>query len=172
MNFEKKISKVFGLNKPEKWLKHANPYSLVTRIIVLPLLIFAIWSRIWIGWYSIFFILGLIIWLIINPTVFKKSIKIKSWWQKGVLGEYFWINKDNIPVLSHHIKFIKILMFLQGIGSFVLVVGLYKLNICLTFIGTIIIYFAKLWFLDRMVWIYYEMKNLKEYKEIFKEIRE
>jgi len=47
MNIEKQISNLFGLRRQEDWLKHANPWSLVTRFIILPFLILAIWSRVY-----------------------------------------------------------------------------------------------------------------------------
>jgi hypothetical protein len=34
------------------WRRHANPWSGWTRVTVLPLLVLAIWSRVWIGWWA------------------------------------------------------------------------------------------------------------------------
>ena len=33
------------------WARHANLWSVYTRFTVLPLLVMAIWSRAWIGWW-------------------------------------------------------------------------------------------------------------------------
>ncbi len=52
MTFERKISKIIKMDD-ETWFKHANPWSVWTRLTVLPLIILAFWSRIWLRWYSI-----------------------------------------------------------------------------------------------------------------------
>lgn len=38
-------------------------------------------------------------------------------------------------------------------------IGLWKLEIYLTIIGTVTVYMAKMWFLDRMVWVFEDMKT-------------
>jgi hypothetical protein len=35
------------------WRRHANPWSGWTRVTALPLLVLAIWSRVWIGWWAV-----------------------------------------------------------------------------------------------------------------------
>ena len=35
------------------WTRHANPWSGISRFSCGPLLILAIWSRDWIGWWSL-----------------------------------------------------------------------------------------------------------------------
>ena len=170
MNLEKRIANYFRLRRQEDWLRHANPWSVATRFIILPFLILVIWSRIWIGWYSLIFIILLIIWSLVNPKLFHRYTKINNWWSKSVIGEYFWINRDDIPVPKYHYKIIKILTFLQTVGGIILILGLYKLDMLLTFIGTISIYFSKMWFLDRMVWIYENMKDNPSYREFLDEI--
>ena len=46
------VTKLFGL-EGDRWLRHANPVSVWTRFAVLPLLALAVWSREWIGWWSL-----------------------------------------------------------------------------------------------------------------------
>ncbi len=155
---EEKIAKIFGL-EGEKWLRHANPWSVWTRFATLPFLIIAIWSRVWIGWYSLIPIGLIIFWLIINPTLFSPPKALDSWASKSVLGERLWTNRKKVPIPKHHTLLVLILTIFQTIGAIPLLIGLWKLNLCLTVLGTTIIYFSKMWFLDRMVWIYDEMAN-------------
>ncbi|MBD0777984.1 hypothetical protein HPE56_09275 [Maribacter sp. ANRC-HE7] len=158
MTLEKQIAKTFNL-EGDNWAKHANPWSIWTRFATLPFLILAIWSRIWIGWFCLLPILLLIIWLKINPTLFKKPKNFDNWGSKSVLGEKYWSERKKISVPRHHYLPIRILTLLQTIGGVILIIGLWKLRIDLTAIGTILIYMAKMWFLDRMVWIFEDMKN-------------
>jgi len=78
---------------------------------------------------------------------------------KSVLGEKYWSERKMKSVPKQHNTPVLILTILQAIGGIILIVGLWKLDISLIIIGTIIIYMAKMWFLDRMVWIFENMKN-------------
>lgn len=158
MSFEKQIAQLFDL-QGDNWMKHANPWSIWTRFITLPFLIVAIWSRVWIGWYSLIPISLLMIWLFINPTLFRKPKNFNHWGSKSVLGERYWAERKNTPVPKHHHIPVLILTILQAIGTFILIFGLWKLEVNWTIIGTIIIYLAKMWFLDRMVWVFENMEQ-------------
>ncbi len=158
MSLEKQIAQLFNL-KGDNWLKHANPISVWTRFFTLPFLVLAIWSRVWIGWYCLIFVTILIIWLIFNPTLFKKPKKFNNWASKSVLGERYWSERKKNEVPQHHYIPVLILTILQTISGVILIIGLWKLEINLTIIGTIMVYLTKMWFLDRMVWVYEDMQN-------------
>lgn len=165
MTLEKKIGKFFGLNDDE-WLKHANPISVWTRFIILPFLVVSIWSRIWIAWYALIPIAAILFWTYINPKFFKEPKSTNNWGSKAVLGEKIWANRDEIKIPRNHKVIITILTLLQVVGSLFLFVGLYELLFCPTLVGIIIIYLAKMWFLDRMVWIFEDMTGHTEYKKL------
>lgn len=95
----------------------------------------------------------------INPTLFKKPTSFDNWGSKSVLGERYWSERKKSPVPKHHYTIIFILTILQTIGGILLMIGLWKLEINLTIIGTITVYLSKMWFLDRMVWIYEDMEK-------------
>ncbi len=156
MNAEKRIAQLFGLQS-ENWNRHANPWSFWTRFATLPFLILAIWSRVWFGWVSLVFIVILLIWLWINPVLFKKQKNIDSWASRAVSGEKYWTERKDNPVPGHHHTAIMVLTLLQSIGGILLGIGLLKLTLHFVVLGTITIYFSKMWFLDRMVWIFEDM---------------
>jgi len=156
MTFEKRLAKIFNL-EGDNWMKHANPWSVWTRFATLPFLILAIWSRVWLGWYCLIPISILIIWIVINPTLFKKPSSFDNWGSKSVLGERYWSEQKNNPVPKHHHTLIFILTIIQTIGGIILMIGLWRLDINLTILGAVTVYMAKMWFLDRMVWIFEEM---------------
>ncbi len=158
MTLEKRIAKFFKL-EGDNWLKHANPWSIWTRFATLPFIIVAIWSRVWYGWYCLIPITILIIWIIINPTLFDKPKSFNNWGSKCVLGERYWSNRTKVPVPLHHHQVVFTLTILQTIAGIILMIGLWKLEANLTVIGAISVYLTKMWFLDRMVWITEEMKD-------------
>ena len=158
MTFEEQIAKTFNLHG-DNWMKHANPWSIWSRFATLPFLILAIWSRVWIGYYCLIPIVLLVVWLVINPTLFKKPKSFDNWGAKCVLGEKYWTQRKKNPVPQRHTVMVHILTVLQAVGGITLMFGLWKLNLHLTILGTVSVYLTKMWFLDRMVWIFEDMQR-------------
>ena len=153
MNIEKWISKIF-LPDDESWLRHANPWSIWTRFVTLPFIVLAFWSRIWLGWYCVIPVSVLVIWIIVNPRLFKKPANFNSWGSKAVLGERIYIKRKEEPIPNGHNTPVAILTILQTIGGGILIYGVWSLNVYLTVHGLTFVYLTKMWFLDRMVWLY------------------
>lgn len=92
-----KLARLFGL-KGEGWLRHANPISVWTRFAVLPMLALSIWSRTWIGWWSLVPIALSLVFMIINPVLFPKPRSTKNWASKGVFGERIWADRTKVEL--------------------------------------------------------------------------
>lgn len=164
MALEESIAKFFKMTD-EVWARHANPWSVWTRYSTMPILALAVWSRVWIGWWAFLPAVAALVWVYINPRIFNKPKTTQSWTSKGVLGERVWLNRKNIPVPQHHYKIINILTVISGIGAAICVYGLIALSIWPTVFGIVLVFLGKTWFLDRMVWLYEDMKdNNSEYK--------
>jgi len=153
LELDKALSKLF-LPDNDSWLKHANPLSVWSRFATLPFIALSIWSRVWIGWYAIIPFMILVFWIWINPTLFSKPKDYNSWAAKAVLGERIFINRKENPLPNGHLKAIIILNILQSVSVIVLIFGLWNLNLSFTIHGIAYVYLTKMWFLDRMVWIY------------------
>jgi hypothetical protein len=158
MNFEQKIAAAFKLSD-EAWQRHANPWSVWTRNTVLPILVVAIWSRVWLGWWSLVPIALAVLWMWLNPHVFPPPASTDNWASKAVLGERVWLNRDMIAVPAQHRRMPLILSAVSSLGLPFLIWGLVKLEVWPTVFGATLIYLGKLWFLDRMVWLYEDMKD-------------
>ncbi len=158
MTFERKIADAFDMSD-SNWERHANPWSVWTRFTILPLLILAIWSRVWLGWWALIPVAVVVLWTWLNPRIFPKPASTNNWASKAVLGERVWLNRDNIPVPQHHLYLPTILSAVSAAGMIFLVWGLFALNVWSTLLGTFIVYLGKLWFIDRMVWLYQDMKD-------------
>lgn len=63
-----KLADLFQMTD-DVWARHANPWSGWTRYSGLPLLILAIWSRVWWGWGAIAPILLVVLWIWLNPLI-------------------------------------------------------------------------------------------------------
>ncbi|MEK7991894.1 MAG: DUF6653 family protein [Thiotrichaceae bacterium] len=154
MTIEQKAAKWFRMSN-EVWERHTNPWSVWTRYSGLPLFILAVWSRVWIGWWSLLAIALIILWIWINPRIFNKPKSINNWASKAVLGERILLEQPEIP--SHHLNTIKVLKLIMTIGTLLTIYGLIMLHVWLTVLGTVIVILGKSWFLDRMVWLYQDL---------------
>jgi hypothetical protein len=163
MTLEKKVSAAFRMDE-ETWMRHANPWSVWSRNTVLPLLVLGFWSRIWWGWGSVLLVFPALAWMVINPRIFPKPISTDNWASRGVLGERVWLNRDEIPVPVHHRRMPHIVSTISVMGMLFLIWGIYLLEVWPLVAGLLLIYLGKLWFLDRMVWLYQDMQNVPTYK--------
>ena len=135
------------------WARHSNPMSGWSRISILPLLTLAIWSRVWLGWHAIWFIALVLLWTWANPRMFGPPKSDVAWMTQGVLGERIWLARLTLSIPRHHEKTTRILNIVAGFGVLMLGLGLWILDFGLTLAGLVTAMGAKLWFLDRMVWL-------------------
>lgn len=152
------IAAVFSMSDAV-WQRHTNPWSVWTRNTVLPLLVFALWTRVWLGTWAIFAIAAALFWMWLNPRLFEPPQSTDNWASKAVLGERVLLNQDEIPIPPHHQKMATILNLVALLGVPFLIWGIVTLQIWPTLFGSGLIYAGKLWFLDRMVWLYEDMKQ-------------
>jgi hypothetical protein len=160
----KRIAAVFGLEKEGGWERHANPVSVWTRFAALPLLVVAIWSREWIGWWSLVPIALSVIWMGINPLFFKPPRSTRNWASQSVFGERIFVQRDKVSIPQQYATRVpQLIQVFQSIGLIPLVYGLFELDLTATVLGLLIVQCAKLWYLDRMMLLFNDMKSRPEY---------
>lgn len=160
MDIIKQLEKLMSMDE-STWHKHSNPWSVYTRFTLLPLISLAFWSRDWIGIYSVLAILASFLWVWINPRLFQAPDTTNNWASMGTFGERIYLNRKVEPIPLHHVKPILVLQSLTGLGLPVFVYGLWSLDLTLVVIGNLWIAAFKAWFVDRMVWLYLDMKDTK-----------
>ena len=144
------------------WHKYTNPWSIWVRFFILPMLIISMWSRVWIGEWSLLLILFTFIWIWFNPRISPKK-KVKNIWaMQAILGERIWLNRHNNFIPEHHFFVITALQIIVIISFLTCLAGIIILNPWLTFFGLTITYLGMCWFLDRMVWLYNDDKLKRE----------
>ena len=102
MSVESALANVFGLRGEDAWHRHANPWSVYTRIPIPLMLVLAIWSRAWIGWWSLVPIGIVLAWTVINPRVFPPPRSLDHWASRAVLGETHWAARKQKPIPARH----------------------------------------------------------------------
>ncbi|MEO0774680.1 MAG: DUF6653 family protein [Pseudomonadota bacterium] len=146
------IERMMGMSEAV-WARHANPWSCYTRFTVLPLLVLAIWSRVWLGRWCLGPIGLVLLWNWLNPRVFAPPASLDNWASRGVLGERVYIHR-RAEVRAHHLTWARILAWTALPGVVVLAVGLWQLWVDWALFGMVLAVLPKVWFVDRMVWVY------------------
>ncbi|WP_343035282.1 DUF6653 family protein [Parasulfitobacter algicola] len=136
------------------WRRHANPWSGITRFgTVLPLLVLAIWSRVWLGWWALIPIGLAAIWIWLNPRLFPEPERLDHWMSRAVLGERIFL-EHRADIAAHHVTAGKLLSLLSIPGAILMIWGLVVLWWEAALFGTALAILPKAWFCDRMVWLH------------------
>jgi hypothetical protein len=157
---ERRVARLFGL-EGERWMRHANPLSVWTRFAVLPLLALAIWSRDWIGWWSLVPVALALVFMMVNPLLFPRPRSTRNWTSKGVFGERVWADRDKVelPAQFRDSRVPTATYAIQTAGLAALAYGLVRLDPLAVVAGILLAQTAKAWFIDRMVLLYEDMKT-------------
>ena len=162
MTIERKIANFFQLSD-ENWMKHANPISVWSRYSVLPFIVISFWSRVWIDWWCLIPGLLSILWMFFNPILFQKAKSTKNWASKAVLGERVFLNRDKIKIPQKHITPLHTLLnTISSLGLLLAIWSIVYYSVIGAVVGVSLAYLGKSWYLDRMVWLYEDMKNDNE----------
>lgn len=162
MTIERKIAGLFNLTD-KNWLRHANPWSVWTRYTVLPAFTTSLWARLWIGWWCLIPLLLSLLWAFYNPVLFPKPKSTKNWASRAVFGEQIFMNRNRIELPEIHKSPIhKLLNLIAGTGLLITVISTVSYSPSGVLLGTALAYLGKSWYLDRMVWLYNDLKKTNE----------
>ena len=143
----------------ETWSRHSNPWSVYTRFTTLPLISFAFYSREWVGLYSVILIALSFLWVWLNPRLFSAPKRTNNWASMGTFGERMYLNRAHVVIPSHHLRACRVLLALSAMGLPFFLYGLYSLDIWLLILGNLWVTVIIAWFVDRMVWLYMDLKE-------------
>ena len=153
MALDTKLAKAFGL-EGDTWQRHANPWSVYTRIPIPPLLVGAIWTRAWIGRWSLLPVGVVCAWTAINPRAFPPPRSLDHWASRAVLGETSWAKRKEVPVPPRHRAAPNVLGAISAMGVPFVVRGLVVRDGWMVVFGLAVQMAGKVWFLDRMAILY------------------
>lgn len=152
MSVLKRYAQAAGMSD-EAWKRHANPWSVWTRFAAIPLMILAIWSRTWIGWWALVPVALVVVWLAVNPHVFPAVERPTSWTAKGIYGEKLWLHDRSLVTRDH--RNVLRLLTVTGLAGFGLLIwGVAALEIWPTVFGATLVTMGQLWRIDRLGQLY------------------
>lgn len=122
----------------DTWRRHANAWSVWTRLAAAPAMIVSIWSRTWWGAWSLLPIGILAVFLIANPRMFPPVRVPVRWVEKGIFGERIWLEQSERLTPGEHRTF-RCLMAPPLFSFGTLAIGLWKYSVWLTVLGTLVL---------------------------------
>ena len=150
--------KLMGMND-STWQRHANPWSGWSRLTALPLIALAAWSRVLIGPWALLPGVAALVWIWLNPRLFPPPRRKDNWMTRGIFGERVWLNRKTFPIPAGHRRAGNVLHTLAAIACLPFIAGLIWLDASATLSGMALTTLLKLWFLDRMAWLYSDMET-------------
>jgi hypothetical protein len=141
------------------WERHANPWSVWTRVAIWPLLLIVLWSFHWVGALAALPLGFLVLWAAVNPRAFPPPASTRSWASRGVLGERIYLDRAGVPVPRHHAVAAHVLAGAGIAGTAVMFAGLFAASPPLYLAGAVTAFLTKMWFMDRMVWLFDDMSR-------------
>ncbi len=141
------------------WQRHANPWSVYSRMTILPLMTLAICARVWLGWGAVVPVALVCVWTWWNPRAFEAPTRTDTWASRVTFGERVLLNRHAIAVPAHHHQWAQALGGVAGIGLPFWIWGMWQLDLGMTLFGLALLFGGKLWMCDRMVWLYQDMKD-------------
>ncbi len=142
----------------EVWARHANPWSAWSRFSCLPLIVLAIWSRDWIGGWAWLVLALALFWTWLNPRLFATATDWDTWSAKGTSGERVFLH-HRTQIAPHHRRVAYLLTAAAAVGLPPLAYGLWVLSPGWVIAGLVLTILPKLWFVDRMVWIWEDFQR-------------
>jgi hypothetical protein len=144
------------------WERHAHPVSADSRMLLgLPLVVAAIWSRVWLGWWALAALAAVAAFTVLNTRITPPPASTNNWASKATFGERVLLARHAVPIPKHHAAAAHRLTAVSAAGVPFLAWGLWALDPWPTMMGMVLVYAGKLWFLDRMVWLYEDMRAVE-----------
>jgi hypothetical protein len=145
MDIFRGAERLMGMND-ETWARHANPLSVYSRFSCLSLIVAAIWSRVWLGWWALAPLALAIGWTFINPRLFPAPLDKGTWAAKAVMGERLFLARKALAVPGRHVAMAYWLTALSVAGAIALGYGLIMVGGWATVGGLAVAMTGKLWF--------------------------
>jgi hypothetical protein len=139
------------------WERHASPWSVWTRVPILPLATLVLYARPALGSWTAAALLALAAWAWVNPRAFPPPRSTASWASRAVMGERIWLERDRVPIPTALARSVTPTLAVAVAGLPPLAWGLWQREPWPTLAGLGLSTGGKVLFLERMVRLYDDM---------------
>lgn len=146
--------------KESTWERHAHPGSVYTRLLSFPAMVYGIWlfKSQELKW-AILFNLVFYLWIFCNTRIFPVPKSTNNWASKITFGERVWLKHKNLVPAHHKNMMIPLLLFISFLGLLGMITFTYLGNLQLMIGSSVICWVGKVWFCDRMVWLFQDVQD-------------
>lgn len=141
-----------------RWARHAHPFALWTRVPLVALFALVVYFRDVLDLWAFALLGALAAWAVVNPRIFPAPRSTRNWASRTALGERVWLNRRRVVIPRHQERWALALSFASALCLLPLAVGLAVRDPWATAFGVLGVTVFRLWFLDRMAWLYEEMR--------------
>jgi len=146
------ISKGMGMSAGT-WRRHANRWSVWTRLAMVPALALAVYARDWFGLWTLLWVALIVLWLWLNVRVFAPVHSDSTWEARAIFGEKIWLERKSGKVPAYHSRSIVRLNIASSLTVPPMAWGLWGLDSWATAFGVGGLLAGQLWVLDRCSWL-------------------
>lgn len=119
------------------WRRHANPWSVWTRLLSTPLIYLPLWNRSWKQG------LAVATWFATNPFLFPEPCNSRTWAARAIRGDRRWTKELPLDAALA----IQVAAASTALGG---LYAAYKHRLWLTAASAITVFICNVWFLNRM----------------------
>ncbi|MEL6437310.1 MAG: DUF6653 family protein [Pseudomonadota bacterium] len=158
MDIFKASERLMAMND-QSWARHANPWSGYSRFVGAIPLFFALYSAHWIGWWAVLPIAIMMVWTVLNPRLFPPPADAANWATRGVLGERVFLHRAHVPIPTEHARVANLTTAIAVFFALIAIYGFWVGEFWTAFSAYFAAILAKTWFVDRMAWLWADMKD-------------
>lgn len=133
----------FGDFERTFWKRHANPKSGWSRVLVIPMLLYAVYHRNW------RLVATAIVFTVVNPLLFSPPEDEQAWMTRVVLAEQWWTDEQGESVLG--LSYPNILNLINVPATGYAFVSAYRRNPIQAVLGGLVSISLKFWYVGVLV---------------------
>lgn len=153
MSFEKVTEYAMGMDA-DKWRRHANPWSVWSRLSTVPLIALACYSRGWIGWWALALVALVGIWLWLNVRIFAPIGEPVRWESRAIFGEAMWLDRKSRQLPKRELRRTIAPLVASILAALAAAWGVIALSPAWTVAGSTGVIAGQIWFLRTLAGLY------------------
>lgn len=138
----------------QTWRRHANPWSVWTRLATVPFIVLAAYSWTWIGWWALAPGGAVALWLWLNVRLFPPVENPVRWESRAIFGEQIWLERRSRDLPQPELSRTRAPLVASFAAMALAAYGVIFLHPVAAAAGAAGVMTGQIWFLDRLARLY------------------